>query len=63
MAMSAFTGALSNVPLGTANLLAYSMMLLVAIFLIFGPAVTYYYWKQSKKSKGVGAADAPTETA
>lgn len=58
--MSMFAGFLSNVPLDTANLLAYAMMALVAIFLIFGPAVTYYYWKKRRR---MNAAAAPEATA
>ncbi|MDG6983342.1 MAG: hypothetical protein JRN28_02150 [Nitrososphaerota archaeon] len=57
-----FAGFLSTVPIGTANLLAYSMMVLVAIFLIFGPTVYYIYWRQSKKSKSAESAEPPTGT-
>lgn len=42
---------LSNVPLGTADALAYSMIVIVAIFLLAGPAITYYYWKKNKRMK------------
>lgn len=42
---------LSNVPLSTANILSYVMIVLVAIFLLSGPAITYYYWKKNKKVK------------
>lgn len=42
---------LSNVPLGTANILSYSMLLVVAVFLLSGPAITYYYWKKNKRMK------------
>ena len=56
-------GLLSNVPPETANFLAYTMMVLVAIFLIFGPSVTYYYWRKNKKMKAAEPAPAPTETA
>jgi len=55
-----YAGFLSNVPIGTANLLAYSMMVLVAIFLIFGPTVYYFYWRESKKSKSADPAQSPT---
>ena len=34
-------GLLSNVPLGTANFLAYAMLLLVVFFLVFSGAVAY----------------------
>lgn len=61
--MSTLAGMLSTVPLATANILAYSMMLLVAIFLVFGPAVAYYYWKQNKKAKAFEPTGSPTEAA
>jgi hypothetical protein len=48
-----FNSLLSNVPLGTANLLSYSMILVVAIFLLSGPAITYYYWRKNKRMKAV----------
>ena len=48
-----FNSLLSNVPLGTANLLSYSMILVVAIFLLSGPAITYYYWRKIKRMKAV----------
>lgn len=60
--MMTLAGILSVVPLETANLLAYVMMALIAFFLIFGPAVAYYLWKQNRK-KVVEATDPPTETA
>ena len=44
---------LSNVPLGTANTLSYLMVVVVAIFLISGPAITYYYWRKTKRMKAV----------
>ncbi len=50
---------LSNVPLGTANLLSYGLLVMVAIFLISGPAITYYYWKKNKRMK----AASPTGSA
>ncbi|MDG6898205.1 MAG: hypothetical protein JRM99_04045 [Nitrososphaerota archaeon] len=55
-----YVGALSNVPLATANLLAYSMMVLVAIFLVFGASVAYYYWAKSKRMKVQAPADPVT---
>jgi hypothetical protein len=48
-----FNSLLSNVPLGTANLLSYSMIVVVAIFLLSGPAITYYYWRKNKRMKAV----------
>ena len=47
---------LSNVPLGTADALAYSMIVVVAIFLLAGPAITYYYWKRNRRMKAAPAA-------
>jgi uncharacterized membrane protein len=41
----------TNVPAGTADILSYSMLIVVAVFLLSGPAITYYYWKRSKKMK------------
>jgi preprotein translocase subunit SecG len=46
-----FGSLLSNVPVGTANLLAYAMLALVAIFLLSGLSFTYYYWRKIKKMK------------
>jgi uncharacterized membrane protein len=42
---------LSNVPAGTADILSYTMLVVVAIFLLSGPAVSYYYWKKNKRMK------------
>ena len=50
---------LTSVSLGTANDLAYLMLVVVAVFLISGPALTYYYWKKNKKMK----AASPTGSA
>jgi len=46
-----FSSALSNVPLSTANALSYLMLAMVAIFLISGPSITYYYWRKNKRMK------------
>lgn len=46
-----FSAFLSNVSMGTANVLSYSMLLVVTVFLLFFPAVSYYFWRQSKKAK------------
>jgi uncharacterized membrane protein len=57
---------LSNVPLGTADILSYSMLLVVAIFLISGPLITYYYWRKNKKMKAAmpsSSARAPEQSA
>lgn len=53
--MSAFGMVLSNVPLGTANILSYSMLIVVAIFLLSGTSLTYYYWRKVKKMKAASA--------
>lgn len=50
---------LSNVPLSTANLLAYIMLVLVAIFLITFPSITYFFWRKNKRMK----AASPTGSA
>jgi preprotein translocase subunit SecG len=42
---------LSNVSLGTADMLAYLLIVLIAIFLVAGPALTYYYLKKTKRMK------------
>ena len=54
-----FSSLLSNVPLGTANILAYLMLVLVACFLISGFSITYYYLRKIKRMK----AAAPTGSA
>ena len=50
---------LTNVPAGTANFLSYTMLVVVAIFLISGPIITYYYWRKNKRMK----AASPTGSA
>lgn len=50
-----FGSFLTNVPLGTANLLSYAMLVVVAIFLLSGPAITYYYWRRMKRTKTASA--------
>jgi hypothetical protein len=42
---------LTNVPPGTAEVLSYAILVVVAIFLLSGPAITYYYWKKNKSLK------------
>jgi hypothetical protein len=49
---------LSNVPPGTADTLAYGMLVVVAMFLLSGPAITYYFWKKNKRVKGVSPSGA-----
>ena len=46
----------TNVPAGTADVLSYTKLAVVAIFLASGPAIVYYYWRKNKKLK---AAPAP----
>ena len=50
---------LSSVSLGTANSLSYLMLVVVAIFLLSGPSITYYYWRKNKRMK----ASLPTGSA
>jgi len=50
---------LSNVSAGTANLLAYLMLVVVAIFLLSGPIVVYLYYRKNKKMR----AASPTSSA
>ena len=54
-----FSTALSNVSVGTTNLLADLMLLVVAIFLLSGPSLTYYYYRRNKRMK----ASEPTSSA
>jgi hypothetical protein len=49
---------LSNVPPGTADTLAYAMLIVVAIFLLSGPVITYYFWKKNKRMKPVSPTSA-----
>ena len=46
-----FGSALTSVSLGTADTLAYLMLVVVAIFLLSGTALTYYYWRKNKMMK------------
>jgi len=52
-------GVLTNVSLATANLLSYALLTMVAIFLVSGPVITYYFWKKNKRMK----AASPTSSA
>jgi uncharacterized membrane protein len=57
---------LSNVPASTANVLSYSMLLVVAIFLTSGPLITYYYWRKNKRMREAssgGAMGTPEQSA
>ena len=42
---------MSNVPPEVATFLAYTMLAVVAVFLTFGPAVVWYYWRKNKAAK------------
>ena len=41
----------TNVPSGTAEVLSYIMLLVVTVFLVSGPLITYYYWRKNKRMK------------
>jgi cbb3-type cytochrome oxidase subunit 3 len=48
----ALLGLLStNVPMSTADLLSYSILIVVAIFLLAGPAIVYIYYRKSKRER------------
>ncbi len=49
-----------SVSLGTANLLAYFMLCMVAVFLISGPIIVYAYYKKSKRERATTAVPNPT---
>jgi hypothetical protein len=49
----------TNVSLGTADLLSYAMVVVVSVFLVSGPLITYYFWKKNKKLKMAQPAPAP----
>jgi len=59
----AFQYVLSNVSIGLADTLSYIMLVLVAILLLAGPAMVYYFWKQSKKVKSVAPTAPATSSA
>ncbi len=50
---------LTNVSAGTGNILSYSMLVVVGVFLVSGPFIFYYYYRKTKKMKAV----APTGSA
>jgi uncharacterized membrane protein len=56
--MALMEGLLSNVPLGTADILAWAMLVVVAIFLLSATGMTYYYWRKNKRTK---TAPGPTQ--
>jgi len=50
---------LSNVSPGTADLLSYLMLVVVAIFLLSGPAIYYIFSRKGKKAAPAGPSDHP----
>jgi threonine/homoserine/homoserine lactone efflux protein len=44
-------GSLLSVSLGTANILAYFMLCVVAVFLISGPVIVYVLYRKSKRER------------
>jgi uncharacterized membrane protein len=56
--MSMLKALATNVPLGTADILSWAMLVVVAIFLLSATGITYYYWKKDKKSKAAPATPA-----
>jgi preprotein translocase subunit SecG len=53
---------LSNVSLGTADLLAQILLVLVATFLVTGFLVTYFLWRKTKRMRTAPTAG-PTSSA
>ena len=50
---------LSNVSPATADLLAYLMIVIVAIFLVTGPIIVYIYYRKNKKMKALEPKPSP----
>ncbi|QQG48647.1 MAG: hypothetical protein HY247_07915 [archaeon] len=48
----------TNVPPATADVLSWTMLVVVAVFLLSGPSIVYYYWKRLKKE---GARSQPAQ--
>ena len=46
-----FDSILSNVPVATANVLAYAMLAMVVVLLLSGPVVVYYYSRKARRMK------------
>ena len=57
--LAALVRALLTISPGTANLLAYSMLVVVAIFLISGPIIVYIYYRKNKKLKALEPKPSP----
>ena len=47
--LSLAKGVLTAVSLDNANILAYSFLVVVAVFLLAGPAIAYIYYRKNKK--------------
>ena len=58
MAM-AVTIPLSNVSLGTSDLLAEVMLILVALFLVTGVSAIYYYFRKMKRMQAAEPSATP----
>ncbi len=57
--MDAPESLLSNVSPSTADFLSYMMLVMVAIFLISGPVITYIYYRKSRRMKAAQPAPSP----
>lgn len=53
---------LSNVSLGTADFLAYIMLILVAMFLVTAVSALVYYWRKMRRMQ-VTTSEEPTASA
>jgi hypothetical protein len=54
--LAAFARSLWAISPGTANLLAYSMLVVVAVFLVTGPIIVYIYYKKRKREMAADPA-------
>jgi serine protease inhibitor ecotin len=50
---------LLSVSLGTATMLAYTLSVVIVIFLLAGPSIAYYFWRKNRRMK----AASPTGSA
>ena len=57
--MNPLANALTNVSLGTAVLLSYLMLVVVAVFLLSGPVIVYIYYRKNKRMKATPTAPSP----
>ena len=46
----------TNVPAETAEVLSYAMLVVVSLFLVSGPLITYYYWRKNKRVKAASSS-------